>query len=204
MQQQARCEAASSDEELMRAFQLGRAEAFARLVGRHRRGVFNFILRFTGEPQRAEDLLQETWLKVVRSAPEYRPTARFSTWLYSIARNQCIDHARKERSRHCQSLDAPVEGSDSASTLAESLADGRAAVDPEQVAHHARVRPLLERALGQLPLVQREVFLLRELQGAAFKEIAEATGTKEPTVKSRMRYALETLRRSMEELGVVA
>ena len=75
----------------MLAFQAGDARAFEVLVRRHRTPVYNFILRFTGHRARAEDLLQETWLKVVRSAPEYQPRARFTTWVYTIARNLCID-----------------------------------------------------------------------------------------------------------------
>ena len=78
----------------MLAFKAGDARAFEKLVQRHRTPVFNFILRFTGHRARAEDVLQETWLKVVRSAREYEPKAKFTTWLYTIARNLCVDSAR--------------------------------------------------------------------------------------------------------------
>jgi RNA polymerase sigma-70 factor, ECF subfamily len=180
----------------MLAFRGGEARAFEALVRRHRAPVFNFILRYTGQRARAEDLLQETWLKVVRSAGEYEPRARFTTWVYTIARNLCVDSARKESYRQADSLDAPASASDDG--------DGRALGEmlPERGAHNARLRPLLERALSSLPDEQREVFILREYSGIAFKEIAEVTKTAENTVKSRMRYALEGLRKRLAELGV--
>ena len=84
--------------------------------------------------------------------------------------------------------------------MAEWLADGRPA--PDRAAHHARLRPLLEQALMSLPKEQREVFVLREYSGVPFKEIASVVGMSENTVKSRMRYALEGLRRRLLELGV--
>ncbi|MFZ5471017.1 MAG: RNA polymerase sigma factor [Myxococcota bacterium] len=193
----------TTDEQLMLAFQSGDARAFETLVRRHRGPVFNFILRFAGQRQRAEDLLQETWLKVVRGAGEYEPKARFTTWVYTIARNLCVDSARKESYRQADSLDAPVGGAPEGEgrLLGESLPDG-GGIGPERGAYNARVRPLLERALMSLPEEQREVFILREYNGIAFKDIAQVTGVPENTVKSRMRYALEGLRRRLAELGV--
>ena len=192
----------TSDERLMLAFRAGDARAFEVLVRRHRTPVFNFILRFAGQRARAEDVLQETWLKVVRSAPEYEAKAKFTTWLYTIARNLCVDSARKDSYRQASSLEAPATGAEGneGRPLCEALPDEGAS--PERGAYNARVRPLLERALASLPEEQREVFVLREYSGIPFKEIAEVTGVSENTVKSRMRYALEGLRRRLAELGV--
>jgi RNA polymerase sigma-70 factor (ECF subfamily) len=169
-------------------------------VHRHRQPVFNFILRYVGHRQRAEDVLQETWLKVVRSSSEWQPKARFTTWVYTIARNLCVDSARKESFRQADSLDAPM-GDDDGRSLGDSMPDDMGA-SPDRAANNARLRPLLEKALLGLPAEQREVFLLREYQGIGFKEIAEVTGVNENTVKSRMRYALEGLRRQLEAFGV--
>jgi RNA polymerase sigma-70 factor (ECF subfamily) len=187
----------------MLAFKAGDARAFETLVRRHRTPVFNFILRFTGHRARAEDVLQETWLKVVRSAREYEPKAKFTTWLYTIARNLCVDSARKESYRQTSSLEAPAgagKNGDEGRPLGEGLPD--AGASPERGAFNARLRPLLERALASLPEEQREVFVLREYSGIAFKDIAEVTGVSENTVKSRMRYALDGLRRRLGEMGV--
>ena len=191
----------ATDEQLMLAFKAGDARAFETLVRKHRAPVFNFILRLTGHRARAEDVLQETWLKVVRSAAGYEPKARFTTWVYTIARNLCVDSAQKESYRKADSLDAPVnsaEGEDR--VVGDLVADGGAS--PDRGAHNVRLRPLLEQALRSLPEEQREVFILREYSGIAFKEIAVVTGVSENTVKSRMRYALEGLRGKLEALGV--
>lgn len=185
----------------MLAFKSGDARAFATLVQRHRQAVYNFILRYVGHRQRAEDVLQETWLKVVRSSGEYEPRARFTTWVYTIARNLCVDSARKESYRHSESLDAAAGDDPEGRSLGELVPD-EGGVTPDRAAHNVRLRPLLERALASLPSEQREVFLLREYQGIGFKEIAEVTGVNENTVKSRMRYALEGLRKRLQELGV--
>lgn len=185
----------------MLAYKSGDARAFATLVQRHRQPVFNFILRYVGHRQRAEDVLQETWLKVVRSSSEWQPRARFTTWVYTIARNLCVDSARKESFRKTESLDAPMGPDDDGRALGETVPDEGGA-GPDRAAHNVRLRPILERALQSLPAEQREVFLLREYQGIGFKEIAEVTGVNENTVKSRMRYALEGLRKRLGELGV--
>jgi RNA polymerase sigma-70 factor (ECF subfamily) len=181
-----------SDEELMRRFQAGQGEAFPVLVQRHRARVFAFVLRLTQERSRAEDVLQETWLRVVRGAAAYQPTAKFTTWVYTIARNAWADSARRERHRATEPLD-------------EEPPDGGAPwSDPERGAGSAELRPLLEAAVAALPLEQREVFLLRELAGIPFAEIARMTGAPEPTVKSRMRYALAALQKHLGGAGVDA
>lgn len=182
----------------MRRFQAGEARAFEALLRRHRSAVFQFVLRFVGNRSRAEDVLQETWLKVVRSAPQYEPRARFTTWVFTIARNLCVDAQRREVFRSMESLEGAEEGE---RPLGESVADGGVS-DPERTAHAARLRPAIEAALAGLPDEQREVFVMREYAGLAFKEIATATNTPENTVKSRMRYALEGLRRALSGSGI--
>lgn len=193
----------TSDELLMLAFKKGDARAFETLVRRHRAPVFNFILRFTGNRARAEDILQDTWIKVVRSSSEYEPKARFKTWLYTIARNLCVDSARKESYRAAESLEGEGRPGEEGSgpTAAQRVNDDGAA-QPDRHAYNREVRPLLEEAVTRLPEEQREVFLLREQSGLSFKEIAEATGTPENTVKSRMRYALDALRKNLSAAGV--
>jgi RNA polymerase sigma-70 factor (ECF subfamily) len=188
-----------TDEKLMLAFKAGDARAFEELVRRHRGAVFNFLLRLTGQRQCAEDLLQETWLKVVRGATAWEAKAKLTTWIYTIARNLCTDAMRKESYRKAESLDRPISGEDER-PLAEAVPSGASL--PDREAHNVSIRPMLERALVMLPLEQREVFLLREHHGLPFKEIALVTGASENTVKSRMRYALEGLRRNLTAFGV--
>jgi len=192
----------ASDEELLAAFQQGDAAAFERLLRRHRGPLFTFLLRMLGDRERAEDLAQETFLRVVKGAAAWRERARFKSWLYAIARNLCFDHARRERFRRAESLDGAGEsGEEDGRALSEQVPSPDAG--PDRAAASAELKPLLVRALLALPDEQREVFILREQAGLAFKEIAELVGVNENTVKSRMRYALEGLRAQLESAGVM-
>ena len=183
----------------MRRYQAGDVGAFEALLRRHRAAMHAFLCRLTGDAARAEDLAQETWLKIVAAAPRWERRARFTTWALSIARNLAVDDARRAVHRAAESLEATRPGW-------APLADGVAAEDPgpDRGAESALLRPKLEAALASLPLEQREVFVLREYAGVPFAEIAEITGAPVPTVKSRMRYALEALRRALADLAVAA
>ena len=130
----------------MLAFKAGDARAFEQLVRRHRGAVFNFLLRLSGQRQRAEDLLQETWLKVLRGAATYEARAKFTTWVYTIARNLCMDALRKESYRRAESLDAEDPAGDGRA-LAERVPSSDAA--PDRAAHNAAVRPLIGRVLAK-------------------------------------------------------
>jgi RNA polymerase sigma-70 factor (ECF subfamily) len=187
-----------ADEALVLRYQRGDVAGFEALLDRHRAGVFRFLARFVGDRSRAEDLAQDCWMRVIAAAPRWQERARFKTWLYAVARNLAADEARRAAHRQHRSLDAPVAGS----SPWDSIADG--ARSPEELADDALVRPALAHAIAALPPEQREVFLLREYEGIPFADIAEITGAPVPTVKSRMRYALEALRRSLEDMNVVA
>jgi RNA polymerase sigma-70 factor (ECF subfamily) len=187
-----------TDEELLAAYQQGDPAAFEALLRRHRAPLFTFLLRMLGDRERAEDLAQETFLRIVKGAQAWEHRARFQTWLFTIARNLCVDQARRDRFRRAESLDA--EGPDGEPAMVESVPGD--AIDPSRGAESARLRPLLQRALLSLPAEQREVFVLREQAGVPFREIAEMVGVNENTVKSRMRYALEGLRKVLSAAGV--
>ena len=186
-----------TDEALVLRYRRGDVAAFEALVDRHRAGVYRFLSRFLHDRARAEDLTQECWLRFIGAAPGWSARAPFRIWLYAIARNLATDEARRMTHRRHESID------DSAANrpFAELAAPGRT---PEEAALDRLMQPALERAIGALPAEQREVFLLREFEGVAFAEIAAITGAPLPTVKSRMRYALEALRRTLAELGITA
>jgi RNA polymerase sigma-70 factor, ECF subfamily len=189
-----------TDEELLAAYQQGDPGAFESLLRRHRAPLFTFLLRMLGDRERAEDLAQETFLRIVKGAQAWEHRARFQTWLFTIARNLCVDLSRRDRFRRADSIDA--EGPDGGPPMVESV-PGRE-IDPARGAESARMRPLLQQALLALPAEQREVFILREQAGLPFREIAEMVGVNENTVKSRMRYALEGLRKALLAAGVSA
>jgi RNA polymerase sigma-70 factor, ECF subfamily len=184
-----------TDEALVARYRQGDVAAFEVLLDRHRPGVFRFLARFTGDHARAEDLAQDCWMRFIDAAPRWNADGRFKIWLYAVARNLATDEARRATHRSHASLDAPVRGR----PVSELVPDGARA--PEDAAGDAELRPRLLRAIAELPVEQREVFLLREYEGVSFAEIAEVTGSPVPTVKSRMRYALEALRRALQEVA---
>lgn len=185
-----------SSEALMVRFRGGDVRAFEVLLQRHRNPVFEFILRSVGHhnPTHAEDLTQETFLRVVKQASTYEQRAKFTTWLYTLARNLCIDAARRRKHRKAQSLDS---ADDEGTSLLDRTASPGLAVDRQAISRQLQAR--LEQAIATLPEDQREVFLMRESADLSFKEIADIIGVSENTVKSRMRYALEKLRTTLSE-----
>jgi RNA polymerase sigma-70 factor (ECF subfamily) len=187
-----------TDEALMLRFQRGEVSAFSDLLLRHKTALFNFVLRHVHSAPTAEDILQEAFLRVIQSASGFKHDARFTTWLYAIARNLCVDHLRKSAIRKHDSLDGP-SSQPSPGTVAPP-ADPRPSASAERAMQSAELRDRLIAAVEALPEDQREVFLLRELANLGFKEIATITGTAENTVKSRMRYALEKLQESLVDL----
>jgi RNA polymerase sigma-70 factor, ECF subfamily len=190
--------AALSDEMLMVRFQHGDRTAFTQLVRRHQRPLYNFALQKLRVQSAAEDVVQEAFVRVVQNAGEFRHEARFTTWVYTITRNLCIDQLRKGALRKHASLDRPRAGEEGEGpTLGEQTADRRANVERDATGTELKAR--MTAAVDSLPDEQREVFLMREMSNLPFKEIAAITGVPENTVKSRMRYALERLQEALRE-----
>src|ERR1700682_3847366 len=146
-----------TDEELLAAYQQGDPGAFELLLRRHRAPLFTFLLRMLGDRTKAEDLAQESFLRIVKGAQAWEHRTRFQTWLFTIARNLCIDQARRDRLRRADRLDQT--GPDDEPRLVDSV-PGRE-IDPERGAQSARLRPVLQKALLGLPPEQRDVFVLR-------------------------------------------
>jgi len=186
-------EAGDSDEALMARYARGEPAAFALLYRRHELRVWHYLERNVGNRALAEDLLQEVWFAVAREAPGYRPTARFTTWLFTIAHHRVIDAIRARREHlSLESMGyeaAPVIQYLSSGTAAGPLAE---AVAREQAS-------ALARALSELPPEQRDAFLL-QMEGAfSIEEIAAITGSSFETTKSRLRYARSKLRELLSE-----
>lgn len=192
-----------SDENLMLRYQRGEVSAFETLLARHERPIFNFLLRSVGSRPVAEDLLQDTFLRVIKGAQKYQRQAKFTTWLYTIARNLCVDRSRRQKHRKAQSLDQPLRDDDGSGSLLDVIADPGAASGERQSIRH-ELSDTLHAAIAGLSDDQREVFLLRQFQDLPFKDIAEIVGIAENTAKSRMRYALEKLRLELEDYEEMA
>ena len=178
-------------------YQRGDRSAFATLVRRHQTSLYNFALRQLRTPEVAQDVVQEAFMRVVQNAQDFKHEARFTTWVYTITRNLCIDQLRKRALRKHPSLDQGTGEEGDGPTLGEQTADPRASVEREAVGTELKER--IAKAVDTLPDEQREVFLMREVVNLPFKEIAEITGVAENTVKSRMRYALERLQEALAE-----
>jgi RNA polymerase sigma-70 factor (ECF subfamily) len=183
---------AISDEALLQQYAAGSAAAFETLYGRHEMKVWRFIRRQIGDQAVADELLQEVWFAVAREAGRWRPTARFTTWLYTLARNRVIDHLRVRRVH--ASLDAAHADGE---PWVESLAAENAEPFPQLLSDESLQRLL--RAVERLPEEQREAFLLQMEGELSVDEIAALTGVGFETVKSRLRYARAWLRNELAE-----
>lgn len=187
-----------SDERLMEMFQKGDAKAFEEILTRHKNGVYNFIYRFLGDFSILEDTFQEIFLRIIKGAEGYKKEAKFTTWLYTIARNYCIDMIRKKKYRNEISLDESIasfsEGEDK--TLMDLIPNP--ADHPHEDVCDKEISVYIQKALEAISPEQREVFVMREFLSLSFIEIAEIIKCPENTVKSRMRYALLHLRKILE------
>jgi len=178
-----------TDEELVEEVRRGGPSAFRRLVERHYQKVFGLAMGMVRNRDDALDLTQETFLHVHRSLRGFRFSAKFSTWLYRIVTNLCIDHFRRlgrspqtiELPPMAESDEAPMEWPDPA------------AERPDDAMHRSELRQALERAFDQLSPPHRAVMVLRELEGLSYEEIAAVLGCSLGTVMSRLHYARKRL-----------
>lgn len=176
-------------------FQAGDAGAFEALFDRYKAPIYVFLVRQCGNSEIAADLTQDVFAKLLRRADTFRHQSKFSTWIYTIARNTAMDHARKSKHRNHASLDAQT--GDDGPALVERVPGDHPT--PERGTTAGELQIALAKAIEKLPEDQREVFILREYQGMPFAEIAEVVDAKVGTVKSRMRYALEALRLELHQ-----
>ena len=187
-----------TDEALMRAYGRGDAVAFETLYARHKAATYRYFLRHAdGDAATADELHQDLWMRVIGARTRYEAQAKFSTWLYTLARHRMVDHWR---SRHGIAL-ASLEDDEILTQVEESVAALRdASDDPLNVSIDAQARRRLFAALEVLPPLQRDAFLLHIEGGLSLDEIASLTATAGETVKSRLRYAYGRLRATLEDL----
>jgi RNA polymerase sigma-70 factor (ECF subfamily) len=185
------------DEDLMLAYAGGSAASFDRLYARHKGPVYRYLLRHCGNAATADELFQDLWTNLIRARASYAPTAKFTTWLYTLAHHRLVDHWRAAGQAGFVSIDDDDDTSmrDRVHALHGSRVD-----EPDTRAASGEIGTRLVRALAGLPATQRDAFLLQQEAGLSLAEIAELTGAGEETVKSRLRYATTKLREALGDL----
>jgi len=174
------------DSALMLRYRDGDVAAFEVLYRRHKDAIYRYLLRLSGHRDTAEDVFQEVWGKIVKARESYRPTAKFTTFLYRVAHNCFIDHVRRNKRHAAGTTLEPELHSDQGETV-------------EMATERSLARERLETALTTLPEEQRDAFLLREEGGLNVDQIAAVTGCNRETAKSRLRYAVNKLRTAIDE-----
>ena len=183
------------DAQIVRQVLRGKREAFSVLVERYQKPIFNFIYRFYGNYELAQELTQETFLRCYQFLKSYDQERKFSTWLYTVARNLCIDELKRRRSAREVPLDDVLPAIDAREV--EGAADRNAQI---QCIRREEDFKLLE-ALQELPPAARTVLLLHYFQGLSYQEIGETLGLPVSTVKIRIFRAKKILLEKWHELG---
>jgi RNA polymerase sigma-70 factor (ECF subfamily) len=172
-----------SDEQLMQRYAKGEAKAFDQLYARHRAPLYRYFVRQIKNPATANDLYQGTWEKIIKARDRYRATSPFTAWMYRIAHNHLVDYYRRLQDTE------PVE--------TEVLPDDRP--DPAEGLIDSEQSEQLRASIIALPEEQRNTLLLKLETGLKMDQIADVTGVSRETVKSRLRYAVNKLKRSLVE-----
>ena len=173
---------------VIRRVQHGDVDAFGLLVTAYEKNVFNVALQMLGNREDAQDIAQEAFLKAYNSLSSFRGDSKFSSWLYRIVSNLCLDFKRRQGRRPSSSL--TVEDDDGENVQLDIADESQS---PETLLERKLTREAVRRGLAELPDEQRQILLLREIQGLSYEEIGEAMGLEAGTVKSRIFRARKKL-----------
>jgi len=186
-----------TDEELVTAHLDGRTGTFQQLYDRYRDRLVHFVIRKTGDPDRAQDLVQEAFIRVTRHLHRFDTTKKFSTWVYTIASNLSKNELRN-RSRSPLVLFQKLQNSFDDDNRPLEFEDSR--MRPDDLYRRRYLRRIVEETVEDLPEHHRLVFRLRELEGKSYEEIADITGVNLGTVKSRLHRARNSFAQRIEPL----
>ena len=181
--------------DLVRAAQSGDQGAFGRLVEQNQSKIYSLCYRMTGNPEDAADLTQEAFLNAWRGLSGFGGQSAFSTWLYRLASNACIDFLRREKRRGSLSMTLEDEDEDRQADLPDQR------WSPERELERKEVRQALQAGLSALSPEHRQVLLLREAEGLSYQEIAQVLDLEEGTVKSRIARARMALKEFLVKSG---
>lgn len=183
-----------TDEQLILLFQKEDKGAFGEIVLRYKDRLVNFLFRFTGNRESAEDISQETFLKLYKNKDKYTEIAKFSTWLYTIALNEARSNYRKEKRHAAVSINEFYE--DSHSDFQISSND----YNPEEESNSRTEAFYIQKAINSLNDMHREIIVLRDIEDLDYEEIAETLKIPLGTVRSRINRARESLKISLDSI----
>jgi len=187
-----------TDEELMELYRKGSRDAFEELFARYQGKLVHFAFRMTGDQARAEEAAQETFLRIARAAFTWQPKAKFTTWMYTIARRTTLNFLRDEKDEADKVPIQPGEENEDGSPALQL--PGPNALGPEEMAWSAQIQERVAEALQGLPETYRSAFLLNRGEGLSYEEVAAVLGITVQAVKSRIFRAREMLVESLSEL----
>ena len=183
---------------LIRRAQEGDRSAFDALIRLYDQNVLRLALQVVGSPEEARDLYQEAFLKVYRSIRHFRSEAKFSTWLYRVVMNVCLDHLRRQHTRKEVQVPMVEEGEPE---FFQTVPDDRPTLDPERTTHSKEIGQRIQVALDRLNPRERMVFELKHYQGLKLRAIGEICNTSEQTVKNCLFRATQKLRVELGDLA---
>ncbi|HIE27071.1 TPA: RNA polymerase sigma factor [Candidatus Poribacteria bacterium] len=183
----------TEDEIIIAQFREGDQDAFSNLMKKYKSLIFSYVRRKVGNDDDADDITQEVFVKVYKALPNWQPRASFQTWLYTIARNRCIDYHRAKARRQFHSLDDDEEY-----MPVPPATDIYS--DPEKMAEENELGRIISEAIKQLSPKQKEVFILHHYQGLQIKEIAAALGMADGSVKVHHHRAMKKLKNILAPL----
>ena len=186
----------SNEKALVQQAKAGDRNAFAALVSAYEGKIYNLALRYLGNREDAMDASQEVFLRVFRFLPGFQEESGFSTWIYRIGVNVCKDMLVKRNKRNELSLELPDDEEDYRTV---EVSDER--YDPQAIVEQSDLRESLASAIAELPQQQREMIVLRDIQGLSYEEIGQVLCLEIGTVKSRLSRARENLRKKLLQSG---
>ncbi len=186
-----------TDAELVRLSTNGNEEAFEKLLDKYEGKIFNLAYRMLGNVEDAEDATQDAFMKAYSSLSGFRGDSSFSTWLYRIAKNVCLDEIRRRQRNPVHSLDKPIK-TDEGDQLERQIEDDSPTPEDTIVTNEQQV--VIEKAMQKLPAHHRTVIIFRDIEGFSYSQIAEILDVKLGTVKSRLYRARNNLKVVLEEM----